>query len=433
MGHYVFELLAIDKDGQTEITKADSLYKGLLFSESLWKNAKEIVTGETKKIVDDELKIELKFQTVDTSKALNDLIESAFIIKITGKDFDSIEKFRYSFLIHLKGRLKFSNIRILHDDVSTEISNEIYPLVNKIENLLRRYLIKFFTQKIGVDWWTVTASRLLTDKMSSRKGNEKVFSQLVDTDVTLIDFDDLGELIYKQSSGFNTQENIIKRIMETKSLEGLESLKQELQGNYSKYFKTAFQDNQFDKKWKKLFEIRNKVAHNNLFVCDDLNNAKQLVTDLTKIINEAEEKIEEFKFSVEEQEAIRQVTIDAVKAEEAQTTSQEKEKLTELKIIGKIDLSDIGKQDENDNSSGMFKIISEEQFLEELKKSEDWAKRNSNFVGLKYFVTKILGSKGYAFGPAYSLVNILREKNLVELYEVNDPYSLFPTKAIRRK
>jgi uncharacterized protein with HEPN domain len=381
--------------------------------------------------VDDQLKIELKFQTVDTSKALNDLIESAFIIKIKGTNFDSIEKFRYSFLLHLKARLKFSNIRILHDDISTEISNKIYPLINKVENLLRRYLIKFFTQKIGVDWWGVTAPRQLNEKISLRKGNEKIFSNFVDTDVTLIDFDDLGELIYKQSSGFNTQENIVNKIMETSSLEGLESLKQELQGNYTKYFKSAFQDNNFDKKWKRLFDIRNKVAHNNLFVSDDLNTAQQLTSDLTKIIDEAEAKIEEFKFSLEEQEAIRQATIDAVKAEEAQTVSQEKEKLSGLKIIGKIELPD-RIEDEEDVSS-KFKIISEEQFLQELTKTENWARSNRIFVGLKHFVTNILGSKGYAQRPTYSLVNILSDKNLIELYEVDNGHSYFPTKAIRRK
>ena len=54
-----------------------------------------------------------------------------------------------------KGKLQFTNIRILRDDISTKIANEIYPLINRVENLLRRYLIKFFTRKIGVDWWEV--------------------------------------------------------------------------------------------------------------------------------------------------------------------------------------------------------------------------------------------------------------------------------------
>lgn len=431
MGTYTFELLAIDKEGQTEITKADSLYRGLLFSETLWKDAKEIIIGDSRKIADEVLKIELKFQPVDTSKALNDLIESAFIIKIVGKDFDTIEKFRYSILLHLKGRLKFSNIRILRDDVSTEISNKIYPLINKVENLLRRYLIKFFTQKIGVDWWNDTAPKPLKEKINSRKGNEKIFSQFVDTDVTLIDFDDLGELIYKQTSGFNTQENIINKIMETSSLEALDSLKQELQGNYTKYFKVAFQDNQFDKKWKTLFEIRNKVAHNNLFVSDDLKNAEQLANDLSKIVNEAESKIEEFKFSVEEQEAIRQVTIDSVKQAEASSLTKEQE-LSKygIKLVGQVEIPD---QVDTDIES-TFKIITEEQLLKELEAAERTLRKNNlTYVGLKAFVTKILGNKGYSYGPTYALINILRDKDVIEMYDVEDEISYFPVKALRRK
>ena len=427
MENYTFELLAIDKDGLTEITKADSLYKGLLFSESLWKNAKEVISGDSRKIVDETLKIELKFQAVDTSKALNDLIESAFIIKIKGEDFESIERFRYLFLLHLKARLKFSNIRILRDDISTEISNMIYPLINNVENLLRRYVIKFFTQKIGVEWWSITAPRPLIEKTNFRKNNEKVFSQFVDTDVTLIDFDDLGELIYKQSTGFNTQENIINKIMETSSVEELDSLKQELQGNYTKYFKVAFQDNQFDKKWKKLFDIRNKVAHNNLFVWDDLKIAQQLVEELSLIIDDAESKIEEFRFSVEEQEAIRQATIEAVK--EAEATSVSKERETKgLKIVGRIDLP------ENTRSNYLgsnFSIINEDKFIEVLKEAEAWAKKNGKFLGLKHFVTSILGNKGYSFGPTYALVNILCDKGYIELYEVENENSFYPTKAIR--
>jgi len=428
MENYTFELLAIDKEGQTEITKADSLYRGLLFSETLWKDAKEVTTGDTKKIVDETLKIELKFQAVDTSKALNDLIESAFIIKIKGEDFDAIEKFRYAFLLHLNARLKFRNIRILRDDVSTEISNKIYPLINKVENLLRRYVIKFFTQKIGVDWWSVTAPKPLLEKTNLRKNNEKVFSQFVDTDVTLIDFDDLGELIYKQSSGFNTQENIINKIMET-TPEGLETLKQELQGNYTKYFKVAFQDNQFDKKWKKLFDIRNKVAHNNLFVCDDLNLAQQLSSDLSKIIDDAESKIEEFKFSVEEQVALRQATIEAVKDAELQNESNEEKKLG-LTVVGKIDVTDSEK-----SSDSYFNIITEEVLLGELEIAEKTFKGyGRNYVGLKGFVTDWLGKQGYSYGPTYSLVNILHDKGLVEIYDADDGgNNFFPTKRIKIK
>lgn len=429
---YTFEILAIDKNGQASITTGESLVYGLLFSESLWKKKEIVELSGTKKIVDNDQKLEVKFQSVDTSSTLNDLIEAAFIIRIKGEDFKELENFRLNFLIHLRKKLNFTNIRILRDDVSTKISNDIYPLINQVENLLRRYLVKFFTQKIGVDWWEVTAPKSIIDKIGLRKGNEKNFATLVDTDVTLIDFDDLGELIYKQTTGFNKQENIITRVMKSESIDDLNILKQELQGNYTKYFKEAFQDNNFEKKWKTLFEIRNKVAHNNLFILQDFESAQQLVADLTKIINDAESKIDEFKFSIEEQEALRQATIEAVKV--AESHNETKEKTLErygLTVIGKIDLP-VDQFD--DDYESPFKIISEEQLLKELEIAErTLVKNNLTYVGLKAFVTKILGNKGYSFGPTYSLVNILRDKGIIEIYDAQDNQNIFQTKGIKIK
>lgn len=424
---YLFELIAIDKNGQTSITTADSLIYGLLFTEKLWRRPETQEAGGVKTISDSGQGIQVKIQPVDTSATLNDLIEVAFLIKIKGVDFVQIERFRYQFLLHLKGRLQFTNIRILRDDISTRIANEIYPLINRVENLLRRYLIKFFIQKIGVDWWEVTAPKSMAEKISLRKTNEKIFNQFVDTDVTLIDFDELGELIYKQTSGFNKQENIVNRIINTNSLDELQVLKQEVQGNYTKYFKESFQDKNFDKKWKALFEIRNKVAHNNLFVAQDLETARTLVEDLSNIIDDAESKIGEFRFSIEEQVAIRQATIEAVEAakEEQDTKAKQLEKLG-IKVHGKIALPE-KKYDKP------FEVISEEELLKELEIAEKTlVSNNLTYVGLKSFVTKILGNKGYSTGTTYSLVNIMRDKGLVEIYDVQDENLPFPAKAIRR-
>lgn len=434
---YTFELLIIDANGQTSITKANSLVYGLLFAENIWNKAiyKEN-PDNTHEINDAEQDINLKIQAVDTSSAINDLIESAFLIRVQSDAFDNLESFRYKLLVHITKSLNFRHIRILQDDISTDIANKIYPKINKVENLLRRYLVKFFIQKIGVNWWDVTAPKPLTDKINSRKNNEKVFSQLVETDVTLIDFDDLGELIYKQTSGFNRQESIISKVMNAKDLNDLNTLKQELQSNYTKYFKEAFQDKQFEKKWKLLFEIRNKVAHNNLFVKIDLENANEVCSSLESIIDDAESKINEFKFSVEEQQIIREATIEAVKEAELQSESKEKmlEKLG-VKALGKTELSDNFFEKDSDDDDSQYKIISEEQLISELQRAESTlVKNNLTFVGLRAFVTKILEPKGYAIGPTYSLINILKDKDILDIYEVEDGFNgAYPTKAIRLK
>lgn len=412
---YIFEILIIDPNGKSEIQSPKSLVYGLLSTEKFWDNAKDKEDKGKFSIEDGDLSIKIK--PLNTETALYDLIESGFLLKVISKNFERIERFRYPFLIHLRNRLSFSHVRILTDDVSTEISNKAYPLINELENLLRRYISKFFTQKIGLDWWTKAVPDRVIDKTKLRQENENVFSKLVETDLTLIDFDDLGEIIYKHKLGFHRPENLIENLLKIDSLDDLNKLKSDLDSNYNRFFKQNFKDLDFDKKWKQLFKIRNKVAHNNLFIIEDLNNTVNLHNDLRNIIINAEEKIDDFKFSLEEQVAIREIISE---------TKNFSIKLEVPKIIGKIELP------ENEFDEPLFESISESDFLKELEIAEKTLKNNNlKYVGLKAFITKILGQKGYSFGTSYALANILKEQNIVEIYDVEDNNSYWPVKAIR--
>ncbi len=417
---YSFEVLIIDPNGKSEILSPKSLVYGLMSTEKLWDDAKEENKKDEYSISDGDLKLRIK--PIDTSSTLYDLIEAGFLIKVKSKDFSKIERFRYPFIIHLRNRLAFEHIRILTDDVSTDISNQAYPLINELENLLRRYISKFFTQKIGLDWWKKAVPDKVIDKTKIRNGNETVFSNIVQTDLTLIDFDDLGEIIYKHKLGFNRPQNLAESLVEINTIEELEKLKADLDSNYNRFFKENFKDKDFDKKWKQLFKIRNKVAHNNLFVQEDLDATYQLHKELKETILNAESKIDDFKFSIEEQVAIRE-NIREEKSSESKADS------LGVKVVGKIDLG--GDEKEYDN----FDVISEDQFLKELERAENSIqfKPNMNYVGLKSFITVILGNKGYGYGPSYALANILKEQGVVEIYDVNDPRSYWPAKAIRIK
>lgn len=408
---YLFEILIIDKDGESQITTENALVHALLGSDNLWKKPKEDNTElGCKTIVDTGLDVNVGFLVVDTKSVLTDFVESAFILQVKSKTFESLEAFRKPLLIHLRKRLSFNNIRILKDDISTQIANNIYPLVNNVENTLRRFIALFFTQKIGVDWFGLTVPQQIKTKITNRKGNEVVFSPLIENDVTLIDFDDLGEIIYKQNTGFNTQENIIERIMSVSTPEELSTFKQEVQTNYTKYFKDSFQQFGFDTKWKNMFNIRNKVAHNNLFVNSDLENAKTLETELIKVIKDAESNIDSFKLSVEEQQSILQATITSDK--EARQTSEEQD-IACVKVIGKMDLS---AYEESDS------VITEDVLIKLLKTAEKSGQtKGYKFIGLKSFVTKYLPQKGFSTTSiSYSMINILKEKGKVEIYDVHD-------------
>lgn len=417
---YTFELLIIDPNGNSEIQSTKSLLYGLLSTEKLWENPEEVDDKGKKYIKDKNLSLRIK--PVDTSSVLYNLYESAFVIKVNSNDFDRLEKFRYPLVIHLKSRLRFEHIRILTDDISTEISNKIYPLINELENILRRYLAKFFTQKVGLDWWKQAVPDKVIEKTKLRQDNETVFSKVVETDMTLIDFNDLGEIIYKHKLGFNKPENLTDKILSISSEEELKKLKQDLDGNYNRFFKQHFKDFSFDKKWKELFQLRNKVAHNNLFTKPDLDKAINLHIEIKEIIIKAENKIDDFRFSVEEQEAMIKTSNSIIESENIPDNYLSN---TGLKIIGKIDLPP--KLDNN------YELISEEELLKELVKAEESLKyKNLTFIGLKSFVTNVLGSKGYSFGPTYAQINVLKDKGKIEIYDIeDDEFSNWPVKAIR--
>jgi hypothetical protein len=379
------------------------------------------------------VKLSLTIKSIDTSKVLTGFFDAAFILKVESPNFDELENFRLNLLKHLRD-LKFKHIKILTDDISKDIANKLYPEINNIENLLRRYLTKFFTQRIGLTWWDGTAPDAMKEKVEKRKKDRKekskdgdTFSELANVeDVALVDFDDLGELIYKQSSGFNTPESVVKKIVATNTIEELEHLKSGLQGNYTKYFKEAFRDRDFEKQWRELFGIRNKVAHNGLFSKKELEVGLEHAKSLTKIIREAEDKIEEFSISIEEQEAIRQATIETIE------TKERLEKMT-FGDIGKKEHFDSNEDDE-DEDAPLFNSITQEQLLSELEYAERTLQKNhKTYVGLKAFVTRILGKKGYSYESTSSLINILREKGLVEVYEVQDEKNVFAVKGIRIK
>lgn len=417
---YTFEILIIDHNGKSEISSPKSLVHGLLSTEKLWDNAKN--SEDNSSITDGDLS--LKIKTLDTSSALYDLIEAGFLIKVKSKKSDKLESFRYPFLVHLRKRLSFEHIRILTDDISTDISNQIYPLINELETLLRRYIAKFFTQKIGIDWWEKAVPDKVIEKTKLRTKNETVFSTIVQTDLTLIDFDDLGEIIYKHKLGFNRPNNLMDSILKINSVEDLDKLKADLDSNYNRFFKQNFKDFDFDKKWMQLFAIRNKVAHNNLFVQADLSTTIELHKELKTIIIQAEEKINEFRFSVEEQVAIREAI--------SETSKNEIEGQLNIKVVGQIDLDSIETQSKE--IPKLNNIISEEVFIQELKIAEDTLSSNNlKYVGLKSFVTKILGQKGYSYGSTYALANILKEQGKVDIYDLDDDFSYYPIKAIKVK
>ncbi|MGM3306504.1 Swt1 family HEPN domain-containing protein [Anabaena sp. WFMT] len=421
-----FELLCINQDQQKKVkyTKPKYLLWDLLITENLWKS-EPVICEDSLELSDNAQNIKLSIQPFDMSKMVTgDRSSSAYYIIVEG-DFDHLEPFRIKLIDELKNS-GFNYRQILIDDVSNQIAINIYPLINKIETLLRKYIVKFFITKIGTDWWPIVVSKDNIEKAKTKRTNETVFTSTskIIANVTLLQFDQLGKIIYSQSSIFTKIEDVISKI---KSAVDLESLKQEVvEGNYAKYFKDTFEQNDFQKKWEKLTFIRNKVAHNNYFVKEDSHLAKELCDELMTIINNAESTIDALTLSIADKEAL----IKARNEIEQEEQEEEQSEQQEVRIS-----EDVEEGDEkliipqNIVKKKTYSALSEDQLINEIKECSKLPKY-SEFIGLKSFIN-YLEQKGYSFKSSQALINLLADKGKIEFYPVPNPFSENNTTAIR--
>lgn len=385
---YIFEVLTLDSSSHSTIKTSEALAYSLMSNSGLWGKPKL----RDSRITDDDLKVSLSINESSQEEEADFNIKNTLILKLKG-DFEVVEKIRLDILKHLNS-LGFDQTYVLTDEVSAKIACEIYPKVNDVENLLRKYLMKFFVTKLGPSWWNVTADSEMKKKVNLRKNNEKVFADYIDNKAYLIDFGELGKIVHSQSSGFISREDIVSKVLALEETESaIKKLKTELESNYTKFFKDTFKTNNFQQKWEELEKLRHKVAHNNLFIKNDLDKANELTDSLLEIIQTANEKIDSIQFDLDEKDILKE------------------------NIAYSLDT---------------YEVITKDELLKKLGESENWAKRTrDNFVGLKHFVTNYLGSIGYDYRSSYDLINQLEDEGIVELYEYQGKNNLYPVTAIR--
>jgi uncharacterized protein YbcV (DUF1398 family) len=381
-----FELLALDTGDASPIQSEINRLHSLMGNGTLWTNA--VLDQDHARITDEGLN--LTVQLVKGDPDLGTALNKAFLVKLVGSQ-TTLEPLREQIAAHLSLQ-RFEKLYILSDEVSERIAWEIYPLIYKVENLLRGYLIKFMTTRLGPLWWENTATSELNKKINQRKNNEQVFAKHIDNSAYLIDFGDLGQIIYTHSSGFTSKEDIIKKISEVEETPAaIRALKQHLQSNYQRFFKETFKDKGFQAKWELLEKLRHKVAHNNLFTAADLNQATDTANELLKIIQEATEAVDAITLAAEDKEAIKDSLVDR----------------------------------------GFFAVITDDEFLEELTSAESYFGRNNGFVGLTHFIRRHLGDKGFDFRASFEIASRLNKQGLVEIYKVDNPHDEYQTSAIR--
>ena len=375
-----YQLLALDPTSKTRCEDPASLLFQIRGFTKLWVSPK--IQESECKLVDGSCSLLIVPATTDDIESDADERGRSFILTLTGT-YEQIESKREPLAAFLKD-ISFDLIYVLKDEISEHIACKLYPHLYRIENLLRGYLIRFMATRIGHRWWELSASAEMTDKAKMRKKNERVFGKLIENSAYLIDFDELGELVHTQSSGFLTREDIVSRVTQVaETPEAIKALKQELRSNYDKLFKEAFADRGFKDKWKQFEALRNKIAHNNLFTASDLALGEGLATDLTAMISSADAETQKLVITADEREAI-------------------KEQVARSATWQTLDLT-------------------EQVFFEELDSAQERAAPRRLFVGLVYFANNVLIPKGYSYLSCHSMIERLSDRGVLEVYYVPHP------------
>lgn len=230
------------------------------------------------------------------------------------------DKDLYGKKIDLKNSLIpfFDKCYWVFDEQNERHTQELYALINKGENAFRTFIIHFMTLRYGLDWWEKVPSEVKKAKENRLEGYEKALTDLKDISLDLysLDIKDLTRMVeneYTISVDFKINtihelptdpeelEKHLRKHIEKAIKQKLAYEVKDEKGFWKQQLSKFFTDpDEFKKKWDRLTDDRNHIAHNKIV---DYNM-------YIKIKNNAEFVIEKLE------EAIRKIEVSEVPIEE---------------------------------------------------------------------------------------------------------------------
>lgn len=194
-----------------------------------------------------------------------------------------------------------TDINTLWDDVGRIYAEKAYPLINETENLMRKLISKFMLINVGVNWSDEALHSDLLKKTERQKEDEErnVLYRL--------DFIQLKEVLFEKKSDIS-KEDLIRLLSSTKFSEhDKEKIKKFIpRSNWEKYFSEIIddKDSSLEEKWKRLYELRNKVAHNRSLKREEFKTIEGLTKKVNVIINKAIQKLDKIDLDEEQRKLI---------------------------------------------------------------------------------------------------------------------------------
>jgi len=201
---------------------------------------------------------------------------------------------------------KTTKINTLWNDIGRDYAIEAYPLINEVENLMRKLITKFLLINIGMDWF-----KTATHKDIQNKIKEKIKGNIKNNELYHTNFIELSENVlfqkYRSLNLSNLDNIILKHQDENKGEIKIQDVEDILpKSNWERYFYKILDIKESDlkKKWEKLYEYRNYVAHNGFINKSEFDEIKKLCKNLKELLNNTISKADKLEITEPQKQKI---------------------------------------------------------------------------------------------------------------------------------
>ncbi len=253
-------------------------------------------------------KYKLQVNYLLKSGEVNNRDERYFLFELTRNDKTRIDEFtelsrRIKKLVEKINPQKVK-INTLWDDIALEYAKEAYPLINQVENLMRKLISKFMLINVGMDWSKEAMHSEIKNKLTLKKEN----ADLHFDDIYQADFIQLSEVLFKQyrSVDIGYIDNLLSKAEKLSDLKFAELKRLQPLSNWERYFSAIIEgdEKKIKETWDKLYDYRNKIAHNRGLTKKEYEDVKVLVGEVSQIIAKALESLDSITIKEEEKETI---------------------------------------------------------------------------------------------------------------------------------
>jgi len=242
---------------------------------------------------------------VDTDKVKSNN-ERYFLLLLECEQIDQVDEFS-----ELSDRVRtiaerispgLTAVNTLWDGVGRIYAEKSYPIINEVENSMRRLIAKFMLITVGMNWSKDAINAELHKKIEKFEDEDPYIS-----DLHKLDFIHLSQVLFEKKRDLTLEELdrlLLKTAFDANDREKI--LRYVPKSNWEKYFSALVDDGDqsLEKKWELLYKLRNKVAHNRSVKKKEFEQIRGLANKINEIISKATAKLGEIDINEEDRELI---------------------------------------------------------------------------------------------------------------------------------